>query len=338
MLGYSDSNKENGYLAAQWYAHTAQRRLLRITDDHGVDLRLFHGRGGSISRGGGPMNEKLLALPRETVTGEVKFTQQGESISENYGNSRIAQRNLEQMLDAQVRALRGCPRRESGRRRGVGGRDGHDGRGRTGAYRSLRDAERFVSFYEQMTPIWVIVELNLGSRPASRSAERTVEDLRAISWVFSWTQTRAILPGWYGLASGIDAYLGAGGDVETFREMYESWPFFQVVVDNAAKALAETELEITRDYAALADAELREAFFPRIEDECAVERITEVTQRDALLERGWLRETLDRRNPYVDPFNALQVDLLAEDERTDIEERALRLTVEGIAAGMKNTG
>ena len=341
MLGYSDSNKENGYLAAQWYVHTAQRRLSHITDDHGVDLRLFHGRGGSISRGGGPMNEKLLALPRETVTGEVKFTQQGESISENYGNPRIAQRNLEQMLDAQVRA-----RYEAAHDEGPdvaaeweAAMDTMAGAAQN-AYRSLRDAEGFVSFYEQMTPIGVIEELNLGSRPASRSAERTVEDLRAIPWVFSWTQTRAILPGWYGLASGIDTYLGAGGDVETLQKMYESWPFFRVVVDNAAKALAQTELDVARDYAALADAELREAFFPRIEDEYerAVERVTQVTGRSTLLERGWLQESLDRRNPYVDPLNALQVDLLAEEERTDTEERALRLTVKGIAAGMKNTG
>ena len=341
MLGYSDSNKENGYLAAQWYVHTAQRRLSRITDDHGINLRLFHGRGGSISRGGGPMNEKLLALPRETVTGEVKFTQQGESISENYGNPRIAQRNLEQMLNAQVRA-----RYEAAHDEGPDVAAEWEAAMDTmaeaarDAYRSLRDTEGFVSFYEQMTPIEVIEELNLGSRPASRSGERTVEDLRAIPWVFSWTQTRAILPGWYGLASGIDAYLGAGGEVETLQEMYESWPFFRVVVDNAAKALAQAELDVARDYAALADAELRETFFPRIENEYerAVERVLEVTERDALLERGWLRESLDRRNPYVDPLNALQVDLLAEDERTDAEERTLRLTVKGIAAGMKNTG
>ncbi|MFC7200023.1 phosphoenolpyruvate carboxylase [Halospeciosus flavus] len=341
MLGYSDSNKENGYLAAQWYVHTAQRRLSRITDDHGVDLRLFHGRGGSISRGGGPMNEKLLALPRETVTGEVKFTQQGESIAENYGNHRIAERNLEQMLDAQIRA-----RHEAAHGEGPDVAEEWEEAMDTMAdaaqetYRSLLDSDGFVSFYEQMTPIEVIEELNLGSRPASRSSERTVEDLRAIPWVFSWTQTRAIVPGWYGLASGIDAYLDQGGDVETLQEMYEAWPFFRTVVDNAAKALAQTELDVARDYADLADDDLRDAFFPQIEREYehAVDRVTTVAERDSLLERGWLQKSLERRNPYVDPLNALQVDLLEQDERSDTEERTLRLTVKGIAAGMKNTG
>lgn len=341
MLGYSDSNKENGYLAAQWYVHTAQRRLSQITDDHGVDLRLFHGRGGSISRGGGPMNEKLLALPRETVTGEVKFTQQGESISENYGNHRIAARNLEQMLDAQIRA-----RHEAAHDKGPEVREEWEDAMDTmagaaqDAYRSLRDAEGFVSFYEQMTPIDVIEELNLGSRPASRTGDRTVNDLRAIPWVFSWTQTRAIIPGWYGLASGIDAYLDNGGDVETLRAMYQGWPFFSVVIDNASKALAQTELDVASDYADLADEELREAFFPRIKDEYerSVAHVTDVAVRDSLLERGWLQESLKRRNPYVDPLNVLQVDLLSEDDRSDTEERALRLTVKGIAAGMKNTG
>jgi phosphoenolpyruvate carboxylase len=372
MLGYSDSNKENGFLAANWSLYRNQKRLAEICDDHDVRLRLFHGRGGSISRGGGPMNDALLALPNETVTGEVKFTEQGEAIAEKYANPRIAERNLEQMLNAQLRA-----RHESIREPTEEVPDEWTEAMETAAdaareaYRGLLETEGFVSYFEKATPIEVIEELNLGSRPASRSGERTVEDLRAIPWVFSWTQARAILPGWYSLAEGLDAYLdgearsasdtgsaerssadsqtatprddgetASGGDVETLQEMYAEWPFFRTMVDNAALALARTDLEIAAEYADLAPSDLREEFFPRIEAEYdrAVELVTEISGRDGLLRREWLEESLERRNPYVDPLNLLQVKLLAQSHRIPEEDRTLRLTVKGIAAGMKNTG
>ena len=186
----------------------------------------------------------------------------------------------------------------------------------------------------------MIEELNLGSRPASRSDERRVEDLRAIPWVFSWTQTRCILPGWYAVGTAIDAYLAEGGELATLQEMYAGWDFFRTKLDNVALALARTDLEIAASYAALAEADLRETFFTDItaEYERTVAHVLAITDRDALVERGWLAESLERRNPYVDPLNLLQVELLGADERTEAEERALRLTVKGIAAGMKNTG
>jgi phosphoenolpyruvate carboxylase len=339
MLGYSDSNKENGFLAANWSLYRNQKRLADITDEHGVELRLFHGRGGSISRGGGSMNEALLALPTGTVTGQVKFTEQGEAIAEKYANPKIAERNLEQMLNAQIRA----------RYRAL--TDGDDEIPESAeasmetaadaareAYRGLLDTGGFVGYFEEATPIRVIEELNLGSRPASRSDERTVEDLRAIPWVFSWTQARCILPGWFGLGTGLEAYLDSGGDVESLRRLYEEWPFFRTTLDNAALSLARTDLEIAAEYAALADD--REAFFPRIEaeyDRC-VELVEAITGRERLPPREWMSENLRRRNPYVDPLNLLQVRLLDRDERTDLEERTLRLTVKGVAAGMKSTG
>jgi phosphoenolpyruvate carboxylase len=341
MLGYSDSNKENGFLAANWDLYKNQRRLGDICDDYDVTMRLFHGRGGSISRGGGPMNEAMLALPSGTVTGQIKFTEQGEAIAEKYANRRIAERNLEQMLDAQVRA----------RYRALD--DGTDdvpeewieametmAESARAEYRDLLESDGFVPYFEQATPITVIEDLNLGSRPASRSGERTVEDLRAIPWVFSWTQSRCILPGWYSLASGVDAYLQSGGDEATLREMYEEWPFFRTTLDNAALSLARTEMEIAEEYAGLADAELREAFFPRIRDEYerGVDRLLSISGRNRLLKREWLGESLRRRNPYVDPLNLLQTHLLGQTHRTEAEERTLRLTVKGIAAGMKNTG
>jgi phosphoenolpyruvate carboxylase len=207
-------------------------------------------------------------------------------------------------------------------------------------YRSLLDSDGFVSYFSQATPIDVIETLNLGSRPASRSEERSVEDLRAIPWVFSWTQSRCILPGWYSLATGIDAYLDDGGDIETLQTMYAEWPFFQTMLDNAAQALGRTDMDIATSYAALADDDLRAQFFPRLEAEYerAVDLVTTITGRDSPIDRAWLQESLERRNPYVDPLNLLQTELLDKSDLTPTEEQTLRLTVKGIAAGMNNTG
>ncbi|WP_158055940.1 phosphoenolpyruvate carboxylase [Halorussus halophilus] len=341
MLGYSDSNKENGFLAANWSLYRNQKRLATITDDYDVEMRLFHGRGGSISRGGGQMNDALLALPNETVSGQVKFTEQGEAIAEKYANPRIAERNVEQMLNAQLRARHQAIERpvedvpdewyEAMETAADAARE---------TYRDLLATDGFVRYFEQATPITVIEELNLGSRPASRSGERTVEDLRAIPWVFSWTQARCILPGWYSLATGLDAYLEAGGDVETLQAMYEQWPFFRTTLDNAALALARTDFEIAAEYAELAPTNLREQFFPELQSEYerTVELVTQISGRDSLLTRHWLEESLERRNPYVDPLNLVQTRLLDQTHLTDAEQRTLRLTVKGIAAGMKNTG
>jgi len=341
MLGYSDSNKENGFLAANWSLYVNQKRLAEVTDDYDVEMRLFHGRGGSISRGGGPMNDALLALPRETVNGQVKFTEQGEAISEKYANPRIAERNLEQMLNAQIRA-----RYDSIQKSAEQAPDEWYSTMETAAaaaresYCDLLETDGFVEFFEQTTPIPVIEDLNLGSRPASRTGERTVEDLRTIPWVFSWTQARCIIPGWYSLASGFDAYLENGGDIETLQDMYEGWPFFRTTLDNAALALARTDMGVAQEYIDLASPELADRFFGTIEGEYdrACELMLEITDRDYLIERSWLRDSISRRNPYVDPLNLLQVQLLDKDEHTELEQRVLRLTVKGIAAGMQNTG
>jgi phosphoenolpyruvate carboxylase len=341
MLGYSDSNKENGFLAANWSLYENQRHLADITADHEVTLRLFHGRGGSISRGGGPMNDALKALPNSTVTGDVKFTEQGEAIAEKYGNPRIGEREIEQMLNAQLSARKTAIEQpteavedEWVRAMGTMADAARE------EYRTLLNTDGFVTYFGQATPIGVIEDLNLGSRPASRSGERAVEDLRAIPWVFSWTQSRCILPGWFSLATGVDAYLDDGGDIETLQEMYEEWPFFRTTLDNAAQALGRTDFEVAAEYADLADEELREQFFPllRAEYERAVELVATITGREDPIDRQWLKESLQRRNPYVDPLNLLQTHLLEKEDRTAVEEQTLRLTVKGIAAGMNNTG
>ncbi|WP_262177630.1 phosphoenolpyruvate carboxylase [Haloarcula laminariae] len=341
MLGYSDSNKENGFLAANWSLYNNQKRLADITGDFDVDMRLFHGRGGSISRGGGPMNDAMLALPNETVTGQIKFTEQGEAIAEKYANHDIAERNLEQMLNAQVRARHNAMEdpveeipeawREAMETAAPAARE---------EYQDLLQTEGFVDYFEQATPITVIENLNMGSRPASRSEDRSVDDLRAIPWVFSWTQARCIIPGWYSIATGLNAYLEDGGDMETLQEMYEEWPFFRTKIDNASLALARTDFDIAEEYADLADDDLRERIFPRLKGEYdeTVDLVLDITKRDGLLSREWLEENLERRNPYVDPLNLLQVRLLAQSHLTETEKRTLRLTVQGIAAGMKNTG
>lgn len=341
MLGYSDSNKENGFLAANWSLYNNQKRLADITNDYDVDMRLFHGRGGSISRGGGPMNDAMLALPNETVTGQIKFTEQGEAIAEKYANPDIAERNLEQMLNAQIRARQNAveePVEEIPDEWSEAMETAADAAREE--YQNLLETDGFVEFFEQATPITVIENLNMGSRPASRSEDRNVDDLRAIPWVFSWTQARCIIPGWYSIATGLDAYLDNGGDMETLQEMYENWPFFRTKLDNASLALARTDLEIAREYADLADPDLRERIFPRLvsEYEETVEKVLEISGQDGLLSRDWLEENLERRNPYVDPLNLLQVRLLKQSHRTETEKRTLRLTVQGIAAGMKNTG
>ncbi|WP_336338895.1 phosphoenolpyruvate carboxylase [Haloarcula brevis] len=341
MLGYSDSNKENGFLAANWSLYNNQKRLAGITNDYDVEMRLFHGRGGSISRGGGPMNDAMLALPNETVTGQIKFTEQGEAIAEKYANHDIAERNLEQMLNAQIRARKNAieePVEEIPDEWESAMETASDAAREE--YQDLLETDGFVEFFEQATPITVIENLNMGSRPASRSEDRSVEDLRAIPWVFSWTQARCILPGWYSISTGLDAYLENGGDMETLQEMYENWPFFRTKLDNASLALARTDLEIAEEYADLVDPDLRERIFPRIVEEYeeTVDKVLEITGQDGLLSRDWLEENLERRNPYVDPLNLLQVRLLKQSHRTETERRTLRLTVQGIAAGMKNTG
>ncbi|PSQ16447.1 phosphoenolpyruvate carboxylase [Halobacteriales archaeon QS_8_69_26] len=341
MLGYSDSNKENGFVAANWSLYRNQRRLARIAEDYDVTVTLFHGRGGSISRGGGPMNEALLALPRDAVAGPVRFTEQGEAISEKYGNPRIAERNVEQMLNAQVRArhealTEGDPEVPE---EWVEAMETIAGAARE-AYRDLVETEGFVEYFETATPITVIEDLNLGSRPASRTGERTVEDLRTIPWVFSWTQCRCIITGWFAFGTGVDAYLDAGGDLDTLREMYDEWRFFRTTLENMALALARTDLEIAAEYADAAPPDLRDHFFPLLSDEYdrSVDHLASITGRDRLVARDWLADSLERRNPYVDPLNLLQARLLDLSHRTDTEERVLRLTVKGIAAGMKNTG
>lgn len=341
MVGFADTNKENGYLATNWLHYRAQQELAAITEDEGVTLRVCHGRGGPISRGDEAMNEALQALPPETVTGHVKLIEPGESTAEKYGNRRVAERNVEQMINAQLKS----------RGNQVAGQSQEPTPDWEAAFETMAAAandaycdlvceDGFVEFFEEATPISIIEELDLGSRSYYEVGDRTIDDIEAVPWAFAWTQSRFLLHGWYSVASGIDAYLEADGDIETLKEMYNSWPYFRTVLDYAALALGRAEMEVAEEYAQIARPEHHEQFYPQIrsEYERAVELVTEITGRDHPIDQRTLRESLHRRNPYVEPLHFLQKHLLSQVHRTDTEERTLRLTIKGIAAGLKTTG
>ncbi len=341
MLSYADTNQESGFLASAWARRRTKLALAAVVADRPVDLRMLHGRGGPISRGGSPMNDALRAEPPATIAGPVGFLEEGEAIAEKYGNRRIAERNVEQMIDAQVRARCGATAGETATipdswlaaMETMAGA-AHD------AYRDLVGAETFVRFFETTTPVAAIEELDLGSETDWERGERDIKAIDATAWTFAWTQARFLLPGWYGIATGIDAYLEAGGSPETLEKMYDRWPFFQVMVDYASLALGRADIDIAEEYARNAPPEVRERFVPEIRAEFdrAVALLTDIADREHPIDREYLRESLHRRNPYVEPLHLLQQHLLAQTHRTETEERTLRLTLKGISAGLKNTG
>ncbi len=347
MIGYSDSNKDGGYLRANWMLYKAQKSLAQTCDAHGVKLWLFHGRGGSIGRGGGPANRAILAQPAESIRGRIKMTEQGEVISNRYGNPRIAHRHLEQVVNAVLLS--------SGRRPRLAREEEwahvleEVSRYAEEKYRSLVDRPEFLTYFQQSTPIEIMELLNMGSRPARRRKSNNIRDLRAIPWVFSWTQSRVHLPGWYGLGSGITGWMEASGDPQaglaTLHEMYDAWPFFHTAIDLAQMSLAIADMHIAQLYARLADPQIRESILADILDEHRrSERIVlDITGQKSLLERErWLKESIRLRNPYVDPLNYIQVALMAryrqDGKANERLIQALRLSVNGIAAGLQSTG
>jgi phosphoenolpyruvate carboxylase len=349
MVGYSDSNKDGGYLTARWELHLAQRALAAVCGRHGVALTLFHGRGGTVGRGGGPANRAILAQPRESVGGRLRLTEQGESVTNRYANPALARRHLEQLVHAVLTAGGRGPAASPSRGGAWEGAMNELAPLAERAYRGLvHESPALGRYLRAATPLDEIERLNIGSRPARRGPASGLADLRAIPWVFAWTQSRVILPGWYGLGSAVSAW--AGEDEARWAllaAMYREWPFFKTLVDNAQLALRAADMLIAAVYASLADPADREAVFPRLRDEYrlserALARLT--GQRDLLDDAPWLQRSIRVRNPYIDPMNYVQVALLrrlrenpGEAEAEEMRD-AVRLSVNGIAAGLRNTG
>ncbi len=347
MLGYSDSNKDGGFLTSGWELYKAEIELTRVCRAHGVRLRLFHGRGGSVGRGGGPSYQAILAQPAGAVSGQIRLTEQGEVISTKYGNPGTGRRNLEVLLAATLEASL-----TDHENRVESAEAFHPVLDRLselafGAYRGLvYETEGFTRYFRQSTVVSEIANLNIGSRPASRKSSDRIEDLRAIPWVFSWAPCRLMLPGWYGFGTAVETWLQDNPQgLPTLRRMFRAWPFFRTLMSNMDMVLAKTDLAIASRYAELVeDGVLREKVFGAIRAEWDLTRhhlLSIEEQDDFLADNPLLKRSILQRFPYMDPLNHLQVELLKRHRAGDTDERVARgihLTINGIAAGLRNSG
>jgi phosphoenolpyruvate carboxylase len=355
MLGYSDSNKESGFLAAAWMLHQAQSSLVGAARDRGVDLTLFHGRGGALGRGGGPTNRAILGQAPGSVDGRLKLTEQGEVIAANYANPTIARRHLEQMTGAVLLASTAEHDAQLERALAVGAPIMTElAVTARVAYRALvHDDPAFASFFRDITPIRELSDLRLGSRPAARGRRDeapSIDSLRAIPWTFAWSQARINLPGWYGLGTALEAYRGVHGEagLDAIARLVRDWPFLSSLLDNAEMSLAKADVGVARLYAALATSPGDDRRWDAIETEYrrTVALLARVTGRQRLLDGApVLQRSVALRNPYVDSLSELQVRLLArlrrlapDDPERERVLRLVQLTVNGVAAGLQNTG
>ena len=358
MLGYSDSNKDGGIFASNWALYRAEIALVELFDDmpSAIRLRMFHGRGGTVGRGGGPSYEAILAQPPGTVRGQIRLTEQGEVISSKYANPEIGRRNLETLVAAMLEASLLQPTKPAAP--AFLQAAASLSTASMAAYRALvYDTPRFTDYFFSATPINEITQLNMGSRPASRKATQKIEDLRAIPWSFSWGQCRLTLPGWYGFGTAIEQLLQAGGTPQSRQEalallqkMYRQWPFFRTLLSNMDMVLAKSDLALASRYADLvSDARLRRKIFSLIEAEwhrvaTALVLITGNKQR--LAGNPSLQRSIKHRFPYLDPLHHLQIELIRRyreglrDQATPDErvQRGIHISINGIAAGLRNTG
>ncbi|HEX7329582.1 MAG TPA: phosphoenolpyruvate carboxylase [Casimicrobiaceae bacterium] len=347
MLGYSDSNKDGGYVTSNWALYRAERALVAAFGEHRVRLRLFHGRGGTVGRGGGPSHEAILAQAPGSVAGGLRLTEQGEIIASKYSDPELGRRNLESLVAAALEAGLHDTERLGDRADAYYAAMDELSAHAHAAYRELvYGTPGFVDYFRASTPIAEIALLNLGSRPASRTASNRIEDLRAIPWVFSWSQCRLMLPGWYGFGTAVEAWQdGRAERAALLAEMHRRWPFFRAMLSNMAMVLAKTDLAIASRYADLvADPALRDRVFPRIVAEHArtLTHYLAITGQKTLLEENpTLARSIRNRFPYLDPLNHLQVELLRRYRagETDLRtQSAIHLTINGLAAGLRNSG
>jgi len=347
MLGYSDSNKDGGYLTANWALYRAELDLVESARKTGIRLRLFHGRGGTVGRGGGPSYQAILAQPPGAVNGSLRLTEQGEVIAAKYAEPIIAQRNLETLLAATLESTLLDVE-------GLGDAAGpaYDildelaARAQSAYSELVHETEGFVEYFLQSTPVSEIGSLNVGSRPTSRKPTSSISDLRAIPWVMAWSQSRVMLPGWYGTGSAVESWIAEDeGRIELLRELYQKWPFFQTVLSNMAQVLAKTDLGLAARYAELVDDEsLRKRVFDKIaaEHRRSIHAHTLITGQDNLLaDNPSLARSVFNRFPYLEPLNHLQVELLRRYRSGDDDElvqRGILLTMNGLASALRNSG
>ena len=348
MIGYSDSNKDGGFLRANWMLFTAQRHLAATCSDHDICLTLFHGRGGSIGRGGGPANRAILAQPNESIRGRIRVTEQGEVVSSRYTHPEIATRHLQQLVHAVI-CSNGHRPEYSGIKRWSEIMDQLS----TDAfekYRQLVKRPEFVNYFQTATPIEHIDRLNLGSRPARRKKTQVIGDLRAIPWVFAWTQSRTNIPSWFGVGTACHQWIESDNSeqrLEELREMYRNWPFFQTLMNNVHVGLGRADLNISELYSQLVREDLGANIFSEIRNEYELTRshVLQITGHEEILgTEKWLQHSIRVRNPYVDPMNYIQIALLKRYRRSEDEavkaqmQEVILQSVNGIAAGLQSVG
>ncbi|WP_072688768.1 phosphoenolpyruvate carboxylase [Rhodococcus marinonascens] len=347
MLGYSDSNKDGGYLAANWALYRAELDLVEAARKTGIRLRLFHGRGGTVGRGGGPSYEAILAQPPGAVAGSLRITEQGEVIAAKYAEPRLAQRNLETLLAATLEAtLLDVEGLGDDAEPAYQILDELAALARRAYSELVHDTTGFVQYFEMSTPVAEIGSLNIGSRPASRKQTTSISDLRAIPWVLSWSQSRVMLPGWYGTGAAFEEW--AAGDparMASLSRLYETWPFFRTVLSNLAMVMSKSDMGLAARYAELVpDEELRQRVFGKIseEHERTVRMYKAVTGNDTLFaDNPGLERSLHNRFPYLEPLNHLQVELLRRyrgGDDSDQTRRGIQLTMNGLATALRNSG
>jgi phosphoenolpyruvate carboxylase len=347
MLGYSDSNKDGGFVTSGWELYKAEIGLVEVFERHHVRLRLFHGRGGSVGRGGGPSYDAILAQPWGAVNGQIRITEQGEIISSKYSNAEVGRSNLEVLAAATLETSLLQPKHSAPRADYLKAMEQLSALAFK-AYRGLvYETDGFADYFWGSTVITEIATLNIGSRPASRKKTREIEDLRAIPWVFSWAQCRLMLPGWYGFGSAVETWIVDNPDkgMPFLRELYREWPFFRTLLSNMDMVLAKSSIAIASRYAELVpDAALREKIFGRIRSEwhSSIENLLDIMGQERLLQSNPpLERSIRNRFPYLDPLNHVQVELLKEHRAQNPDEQVLRgiqITINGISAGLRNSG
>ena len=347
MLGYSDSNKDGGFLTSGWSLYRAEIKLTEVFARHGITLRLFHGRGGSVGRGGGPSYQAILAQPQGAVQGQIRITEQGEVIASKYANPDLGRRNLEILAAATLEATLLPHQHDNPRPEFLAAMEALSAFAFK-AYRGMvYETSGFERYFWESTVISEIAALNIGSRPASRKKTTAIEDLRAIPWVFSWAQCRLMLPGWFGFGSAIAAWKAERGEagMALLAEMNREWGFFRTLLSNMDMVLAKSDIAIAERYAQLVkDETLRDAIFPRLKTEwqTSIAALLEITgQNELLVNNPLLKRSIRNRFPYLDPLNHLQVELLRRHRAgaaDDTVKRGIHLTINGVAAGLRNSG